>query len=68
MLFNYSWYSTGHIHQLSFEDFSQLIDDIGGLKIVARTFNEPNGQFRKMLAKKFPNLFNLLGIYLLEKQ
>ncbi len=67
MLFNYSWYSTGHIHQLSFSDFSQLINDLGGLKIVERRFTEPNDPIRKMIASMFPELFHLLGIYLLEK-
>ncbi len=68
MLFNYSWYGTGHVHQLSFSDFKQLVDDIGGLKIVARKFNEPNGRFRKVIASMFPDLFYLLGIFFLEKQ
>lgn len=67
MLFNYSWYSTGHIHQLSFADFLQLINDIGGLKIVERRFNKLNDPFRAMIASMFPDLFHLLGIYLLEK-
>lgn len=68
MLFNYSWYNTGHLHQLSFADFAQLVNDVGGLKVVARKFNEQNDPLRKMLASMFPDLFYLLGIYLLEKQ
>ncbi|HAP34538.1 MAG TPA: methionine biosynthesis protein MetW [Bacteroidetes bacterium] len=68
MMFNYSWYGTGHIHQLSFRDFSQLVDDIGGLRIVERRFTEPNDPIRKIIASMFPDLFHLLGIYLLEKQ
>jgi len=68
MLFNYSWYNTGHIHQLSFADFLHFVNDIGGLKIIDRKYIEPNDPFRKILALMFPNLFQLIGIYLLEKQ
>lgn len=68
MLFNYSWYSTGHIHQLSFADFHQLVADVGGLKVVERRFAEPQDPIRRIAASIFPDLFHLLGIYLLEKQ
>lgn len=68
MLFGYSWYSTGHIHQLSFKDFFQLIDHVGGLKIITTKYDSTNGMFRAVVASVFPDLFHLLGIYLLEKE
>jgi methionine biosynthesis protein MetW len=68
MLFGYSWYSTGHIHQLSFSDFEQLVEDIGGLDIVQRVYDRPTDAVRRSAASVFPGLFHLLGIYLLEKK
>lgn len=67
MLFGYSWYSTGHIHQLSFSDFEQLVGVVGGLQIKQRVFDQPTDRLRQTIATMFPELFHLLGIYLLEK-
>jgi methionine biosynthesis protein MetW len=68
MLFGYSWYSTGHIHQLSFSDFEQLVSDVGGMRIVQRLYDRPNDVVRRIIASAFPRLFHVLGIYLLEKK
>jgi methionine biosynthesis protein MetW len=68
MLFGYSWYSTGHIHQLSFKDFEGLVADVGGLKIRRIEYDRPQDPVRRVVASAFPGLFHLLGIYLLEKE
>ncbi|MDD8017204.1 MAG: methionine biosynthesis protein MetW [Bacteroidota bacterium] len=68
MLFEYQWYSTGHIHQLSFKDFEQLVNEVKGLKIVERKLEGSRNLLKNILMKQYPNLFQMLGIYLLEKQ
>lgn len=68
MLFNYKWYSTGHIHQLSINDFEELIKKIAGLKIVGVQSLRTNSLLKDYLIEKFPNLFMLLPIYLMEKE
>lgn len=68
MLFGYSWYTTGHIHQSSFTDFEQLVRDIGGLNILRREHDRPGDPVRRIIASIAPTWFHLLGIYLLEKQ
>ncbi|MCK9408789.1 MAG: methionine biosynthesis protein MetW [Bacteriovoracaceae bacterium] len=68
MLFGYSWYSTGHVHQLSFSDFEQLVHDVGGMQILQRVYDQPTDIVRSAVASAFPELFHLLGIYLLEKK
>jgi methionine biosynthesis protein MetW len=68
MLFGYSWHSTGHIHQLSFSDFENLVRDIGGLSVVQKIYDNPADPIRRALASAFPQLFHLLGIYVLEKK
>jgi methionine biosynthesis protein MetW len=67
MLFGYNWYNTGHVHQLSLTDFRNLCSDVGGL-IERGLYTVPVGNsFKQTLMKKFPNLFMLLPIILLEK-
>ncbi|MHB1048999.1 MAG: methionine biosynthesis protein MetW [Bacteroidota bacterium] len=68
MLFEYSWYSTGHIHQLSLKDFYDLVHDVGGLQVVRRYDERSDSIIKNALMKKFPNLFQMLGIFLLEKR
>ncbi|NUN70028.1 MAG: methyltransferase domain-containing protein [Bacteroidetes bacterium] len=68
MLFGYSWYSTGHIHQLSFRDFEDLVAAVGGLKIRQVIHDRPQDPLRRTVAALFPGMFHLLGIYLLEKE
>ncbi len=67
MLFGYKWYSTGHIHQLSIKDFYELIEDIGKLKLLRHDFVKANNLIKNYFMKKFPNLFQSLPIFLLEK-
>lgn len=67
MLFDYTWYSTGHIHQLSYNDFYDLVHAVGGLNVVQRHDEHSDSMIKNMLMKRFPNLFQMLGIFLLEK-
>lgn len=66
MLFGYSWYNTGHIHQLSIKDFEELIKIIGGLEIIRKSFIKSNS-FKDKIVVLFPNLFMQFPIYLLRK-
>jgi methionine biosynthesis protein MetW len=67
MLYNYSWYSTGHIHQLSINDFIELVNDIGEINIVSQT-GVPSQRFllRNWLSQFFPNLLEKISIFLLK--
>jgi methionine biosynthesis protein MetW len=67
MLFDYQWYSTGHIHQLSLTDFRHLVQAVGGL-VERGLYTVPvRNSFKQALINVFPNLFMLLPIVLLEK-
>ncbi|MGQ9643980.1 MAG: methionine biosynthesis protein MetW [Ignavibacterium sp.] len=67
MLFGYKWYNTGHIHQLSISDFIELVNEIGGFKILKQTFVETDSAIKNFLMKLFPNLFQQVSIFLLSK-
>ena len=67
MLFGYAWNTTGHIHQLSLTDFLQLVRDVGGLQVVNRVLEHSDNPFKELLMQTFPNLFQVLAIYLLKK-
>jgi methionine biosynthesis protein MetW len=67
MLFGYKWYSTGHIHQLSIKDFYELMEDVGGLKILKRYVEGHKNIFKNYLLEQKPNLFQILGIFMLGK-
>lgn len=67
MLFGYKWYSTGHIHQLSIKDFYELVGDIGGLKILKRHLEGHKNIFKNYLLESYPNLFQILGIFMFGK-
>ncbi|MDP2303251.1 MAG: methionine biosynthesis protein MetW [Ignavibacteria bacterium] len=67
MLFNYNWYNTGHIHQLSMLDFESIVEKVGGLKIIKTDLEKTNTFSKDILLKAFPNLFQILPIYVLEK-
>jgi len=66
-LFGYSWYSTGHIHQLSISDFKELVGSVGGLEIEKFSTVFSNNSFKDSLTGMFPNLFSLLPLFLLRK-
>ncbi len=67
MLFDYKWYTTGHIHQLSIKDFYQLISEIGGLEVVGNSFVRPANPIKNKLMELFPNLFQPTPLFLLKK-
>jgi methionine biosynthesis protein MetW len=67
MLFGYSWYSTGHIHQLSINDFLQLLHDVGGLTVESRWTDRSSIAARNLLNTLFPNMFQLLAVFVLKK-
>ncbi len=68
MLFDYKWYSTGHIHQLSLKDFKSLVSDIGGLRIKELHCTDAHNFFKKLFMHIFPNLFMHIPIILMEKE
>jgi len=68
MLFGYSWFSTGHIHQLSMRDFLDLVDEVGGLKIISHQSPATEHFVKRRIMRTFPNLFQPLFIVLLQKQ
>jgi methionine biosynthesis protein MetW len=68
LLFGYSWYATGHIHQFSLKDIKQLINETGQLKIKTIAC-VPSGIFIvDVLAKWLPNLFGKIIILEIEKE
>lgn len=67
MLFGYKWYNTGHLHQLSIKDFYDLVNDANGLKINEVILQESTNRIKNLLMKKFPNLFQVLPVFKLEK-
>ena len=65
-LFGYKWYNTGHIHQCSINDFNDLINEIG-LKVIERRHINPGNPLKKVMMNLFPNLFELVPVFLLTK-
>lgn len=67
MLYDYSWYSTGHIHQLSITDFIKLVKTFNGTKIV-RQVGVPSQKFilRNWISPLMPNLLEKIPIFLLD--
>ncbi|GMU94974.1 methionine biosynthesis protein MetW [Ignavibacterium album] len=66
MLFGYNWFNTGHIHQLSFKDFIELINCVGNLEIQRISFIKSNS-IKDHLIQIFPNLLMQFPIFLLTK-
>ncbi len=67
MLFGYEWYSTGHIHQLSLNDFFALVNSIGGLQVFRVEVIKSKSILKNFLMKSLPNLFLQIPIILLKK-
>jgi methionine biosynthesis protein MetW len=67
MLFGYKWYSTGHIHQLSIKNFYELINDVGGMRVQNVNALGSKNPIKNFLLKRFPNIFQMLQVFLLEK-
>jgi methionine biosynthesis protein MetW len=67
MLFGYDWYSTGHIHQFSYRDFTETASKMG-LKITQAEYLETRMDgIRGVLTRRYPNLFAMYCVLLLEK-
>jgi methionine biosynthesis protein MetW len=62
MLYGYTWYSTGLIHQLSIKDFKELCRT-HGLRILK---SDHLGVWRNIARVFLPNVFSKEGIYLCE--
>lgn len=67
MLFSYTWYSTGHIHQLSIADFLELVHSTKELKVKTLETVSSGSRIKDSIASHCPNLFMLLPVFLLEK-
>jgi len=67
MLPDHSWYNTGHIHQFSVKDFFELVNSVGGLKILERKDLKSHNPIKRFLTKNIPNLFSGLPVFLLTK-
>jgi len=67
MLFGYKWYSTGHIHQLSIQDFYELIEDVGGMRVIRKKYSVGSNRYKKILAGLLPSLLIPILIFMLEK-
>lgn len=67
MLYGYSWYSTGHIHQLSVRDFEEFCRKYG-FRVLAFHHNFPKRVFLipNFLLRPFPNSWATTSVYLLE--
>ena len=63
MLFGYSWYNTGHIHQLSLKDFIATAGEMG-MRVRERALLGRLGR----LAMLWPNLLTQTAIFLLERK
>lgn len=63
MLYDYKWYSTGHIHQLSLRDFKIFCKN-NNIKII--TVNHL-GCFRKIADLIWPNFFSKESVFLCQK-
>jgi methionine biosynthesis protein MetW len=61
MLFGYTWYSTGHIHQLSLLDFYDLCAEIG-LQVVDAVLARSRHMVFNLLCRRYPNLFTAIPI------
>ncbi len=67
MIPNHTWFNTGHIHQFSIKDFFELVNFVGGLKILKSRDIYSKNHFKRILTKNFPNLFCSIPIFLLTK-
>ena len=67
MLYGYTWYNTGHLHQLSINDFHGLLKDVGGFDIIKLEFPKTRTGIKNFLLKVFPNLLIPLPVFLLKK-
>lgn len=62
LIYGYTWYSTGHIHQLSIKDFKETVTKMN-LKIIDSVYLLGRHRTLNIL----PNILATAGIFLLEK-
>ncbi len=67
MLFGYKWFNSGHLHQLSIKDFKELLCQTGNMKIIKHEFVPPKYLIQKILMRIFPNLFQYIPIFVIQK-
>lgn len=68
MLFGYSWYSTGHIHQLSLRDFDDLLRQVGGLQMKRKLYVSAGFKVLDALGSLFPGWFRKTVILEMAKE
>ena len=57
LLYGYSWYATGHVHQFSLIDIKTLINETGGMKINTIKCAPSGNALVDLFAIWMPNLF-----------
>ncbi|MGB4839014.1 MAG: methionine biosynthesis protein MetW [Saprospiraceae bacterium] len=57
MLYGYTWYNTGHIHQFSLSDFKALVNNTEGLKVKKISIVNTGNMIFDVLSKILPNVF-----------
>jgi len=62
MLFGYSWYNTGHIHQFSVNDFNEMIMEMKA-EIEEIRITPSGSKLIDLLGKAMPSLFAFIPIY-----
>jgi methionine biosynthesis protein MetW len=67
MLFGYTWYATGHIHQLSIADFNTFLRGFGGIHILRTEYLPRHVRMYNLLCRLMPNLFAKTGIFMTRK-
>lgn len=66
MLYNYTWYSTGHIHQLSLADFYETCSDLG-LRVEASVVTMNRRPLVRWICRRWPNLLSAVPIVKLRR-
>lgn len=68
MLYNYKWFSTGHIHQLSIVDFYELLHECRNLEVIKLNTVSSITGLKRNIVFAFPNLFMPLPVFLIQKK
>lgn len=67
MLFGYEWFSTGHIHQLSINDFINTSGKLNLKILQSITIHQLKNPVKQFLVDKLPNWFSMENVFLLQK-
>jgi methionine biosynthesis protein MetW len=68
MLYGYSWFNTGHIHQFSISDFVALAAKHSNVSILEHECAGSRSALKRLMQKAFPNLFERIPVFLLGKE